>query len=214
LLVCGHISDNDDCESTKPTLAECRQAIIHIREGNSENIATSYSYNIEHLYPGRVIFRTENGYIGLGPARTKPGDVVGVFLGCTIPLLLRRVPGRKEEYHVVGGCYVQSLMLGELFLGNLPDNWRYHSKQANGMLDIKFAFKDQKPTCDDPRLGPLPPDWEFRGDGIAKAKIGVDDSGRRWYENVRTGEETWSDPRMTSEGLRARGVAIKDFILV
>lgn len=37
----------------------------------------------------RVIYKTVNGLLGLGPLAAQPGDVVVVLLGCQVPLLLR-----------------------------------------------------------------------------------------------------------------------------
>src|SRR6266536_3325264 len=58
----------------------------------------------------RKFFLLQNGYFGLGPAIMKPGDVVGVVLGASVPFILRRY---GECYKVVGECYAHGLMGGE-----------------------------------------------------------------------------------------------------
>ncbi|GAW19669.1 hypothetical protein ANO14919_091580 [Xylariales sp. No.14919] len=55
-------------------------------------------------------FHTANGYLGLGPPATLPGDLVCVLGGCTMPLVLRRV---DSHYLLVGQCHVLGLMDGE-----------------------------------------------------------------------------------------------------
>jgi hypothetical protein len=59
----------------------------------------------------RVLFRTEKGYLGLGPARMGVGDVVGLVAGAHVPLVLRQGPG---GWILVGETYVEGAMDGEL----------------------------------------------------------------------------------------------------
>ncbi|KAF2965631.1 hypothetical protein GQX73_g7923 [Xylaria multiplex] len=58
----------------------------------------------------RCIFRTSNGYMGVGPPGLEKGDIVVVLYGCSVPVLLRRV---KDRYALIGECFVQGLMDGE-----------------------------------------------------------------------------------------------------
>jgi hypothetical protein len=59
---------------------------------------------------GKCIFRTSNGYMGVGPSALEKGDIVVVLFGCSVPVLLRKV---EDRYALVGECYVQGLMDGE-----------------------------------------------------------------------------------------------------
>jgi hypothetical protein len=56
------------------------------------------------------LFHTANGYLGFGPSKVLPGDLVCVLNECGIPLLLRRV---ESHYILVGQCFVLGLMDGE-----------------------------------------------------------------------------------------------------
>ncbi|KAK4158746.1 heterokaryon incompatibility protein-domain-containing protein [Cladorrhinum sp. PSN259] len=58
----------------------------------------------------RCIFKTRNGYMGVGPVRMEKGDIVVVLLGCSVPVLLRKVNG---GYILIGECFVLGLMDGE-----------------------------------------------------------------------------------------------------
>jgi len=58
----------------------------------------------------RVLFNTLNGYMGLGPKVSKPGDVVCVLGGGMVPILLRPANG---YFQVVGESYVHGIMEGE-----------------------------------------------------------------------------------------------------
>ena len=55
-------------------------------------------------------FATEDGYLGLAPQGTLPGDIIGVLKGYRAPVILRR----RGDHHVfVGTCFVLGLMEGE-----------------------------------------------------------------------------------------------------
>ena len=45
---------------------------------------------------GRSLFFTSKGLLGLGPEEARPRDVVTVILGCSVPMLLRKVGNRYE----------------------------------------------------------------------------------------------------------------------
>jgi len=81
------------------------------------------------------------GLLGLGPETTKPGDLICILYGCSVPVLLREIPkdrkrtaaqaglddntgttlevmvdGAEEPtYEFVGECYVHGMMSGECF---------------------------------------------------------------------------------------------------
>jgi len=58
----------------------------------------------------RSIFRTQEGYLGLGPYITQPGDLVCVLFGLNVPYVLRAV---NEGFLLIGECYVHGVMHGE-----------------------------------------------------------------------------------------------------
>jgi hypothetical protein len=67
---------------------------------------------------GRRFFTTSNGRLGVGPPRIEPGDIVCVFRGEPLPLILRPDPtsvGDEEIFKLVGEAYVHGVMDGEIF---------------------------------------------------------------------------------------------------
>ncbi|TVY83117.1 Heterokaryon incompatibility protein 6 OR allele, partial [Lachnellula suecica] len=65
------------------------------------------------MYHRRLMI-TSQGYIGLVPAATKRGDCVCVLLGCSNPVILRKLEsGREESYELIGECYIHGMMDGE-----------------------------------------------------------------------------------------------------
>lgn len=60
---------------------------------------------------GRRYFVTSRGLMGIGPCDVQKSDVVVVLFGGKVLHVLR--PGRKNEYRLVGECYVQGVMNGE-----------------------------------------------------------------------------------------------------
>jgi hypothetical protein len=73
--------------------------------GNAE-----FSHRIINACIGRKPFRTQQGYIGLGPHIARHGDIVCVLLGAHVPFILRPV---GDQYQLLGECYVHGIMDGE-----------------------------------------------------------------------------------------------------
>jgi len=59
----------------------------------------SYMNFMQQMY-GRRSFRTQNGYVGLGPAAMTEGDIVCIILGAQVPYVLR--PQGKGRYQLTG----------------------------------------------------------------------------------------------------------------
>ena len=74
-----------------------------------------FGMNLE-LAQYRRVFRTQNGYFGLGPPAMRSGDSVCVLFGFTTPFILRRV---DDHYILIGECYVHGIMHGEVL-----EQWR------------------------------------------------------------------------------------------
>lgn len=72
-------------------------------------------------------FRTEKGYVGLGPGEAQAGDAVVLFPGFSAPYVLRRFQHYRDRvYEVVGECYVDGLMDGEYLGGAQTVEDLYH----------------------------------------------------------------------------------------
>lgn len=55
---------------------------------------------------------------GLCPAQARRGDLVVIFFGCSVPVLLRRKGNFPDCYHeVIGECYIYGMMDGEAMDG-------------------------------------------------------------------------------------------------
>ena len=62
----------------------------------------------------RRLFRTQKGYLGLGPMGLSQNDAVTLLRGGMVPLVLRERGADKWE--LVGDCYVHGMMRGEAFV--------------------------------------------------------------------------------------------------
>lgn len=75
----------------------------------------------EHIIPflermrdcvsNRVLFRTLDHRLGLGPVGTQNGDLVCVLTGCSLPVILRPM---GDDYAVIGETYVHGISDGEV----------------------------------------------------------------------------------------------------
>ncbi len=65
---------------------------------------------------GTCLFRTSKGYFGLGPPALQADDLVCIFPGIRLPLILRL---RGSHYQLVGTCFIYGLMDGEAVGGDI-----------------------------------------------------------------------------------------------
>ena len=84
--------------SVEPTDPRCE----HIAEAQRR---------IRQTADDRRLCLSRKGRIGWVPKKGREGDVIAVAIGSEIPLVLR--PRGKEEYEVVGACYLHGIMDGE-----------------------------------------------------------------------------------------------------
>lgn len=128
---------------------------------------------VTHLGHERF-FTTTSGRFGSGPASAQPGNKLSVLLGYNYPVLLR--PNNTEDpntssvsFKVVGPTYTHGLMEGQAILGPIPAPWKMVIQNPD-KLQSSFSAVAVDPTFrnsdtgedirQDPRLGPLPSDWE------------------------------------------------------
>lgn len=157
---------------------------------------------------GRASFQTRNGHIGLGPQSIRAGDQACIILGCRVLLLLR--PNDAQTYKVVGECYIDGFMEGEALLGALPTDWQRVNRyfpDLGGYWDAFVNVQSGVIKVEDPRLGPLPAGWR------------IADHEEKYAYNLFSNEElgiteTETDPRLSPEALRARGVKLQEIRLV
>jgi hypothetical protein len=71
---------------------------------------STYHQNKERITQNRSFFVTSKGFLGLMTGSIELGDVVCVFLGLCVPMILRKV---DQHYLVIGECFLLGLMDGE-----------------------------------------------------------------------------------------------------
>jgi hypothetical protein len=70
---------------------------------------------MEYLH-NRKPFISSEEYVGLTPAHSRPGDIVCIIFGVTVPFVLRDVG--KGEYQLIGEAYMFGIMDGEFVDGD------------------------------------------------------------------------------------------------
>jgi hypothetical protein len=166
---------------------------------------------------GRVFFKTREGFLGICPESAKDGDLMVVFPGVYAPLALRPVTHQGQlSYRIVGASYVHGAMHAEVLLGSIPVGWNYSYKMVNGEFSRLVFARGDILTQKDPRL-PLPPEWRYRYLSGKRFQDPELDSSMNFlpqgFENVKTKESSWFDPRLTPDALRERGIDLQEFVL-
>jgi hypothetical protein len=135
----------------------CTSALSNILSGDEVDEDVMYRAVLQDYLPGRAVFRTEKGDLGLCPTSVKEGDRVFVAVGKDSPLVLRKVADRAGSYRVVGGeCYLHGMMNLEAFLGPLFGGWRLECGKIDGVKRPVYLPDGQRAQQEYPRLGPLP----------------------------------------------------------
>jgi hypothetical protein len=201
------------------------QELRNIIQGGNYSTDTLNKSGIAFLHTrGRAIFSTTDGLIGLCPSWGKIGDQIFVTPGVDAAIILSSIEGQPNHYRLKGECYVHGLMNSEALLRALPavaeeDPWSYRWEMIGG--DYQIIFKNSElATQNDPRLGPLPEDWnkKYWSDERRRyydEEFGTDGTMRRLYfHNRSTNKFSKVDPRMTSKALKRRGVTFEDIIII
>jgi hypothetical protein len=186
---------------------------------------------------GRVFMSTEEGYIGLGPLGARAGrcsysstcihaiksvsdlyegDIISIFLGCDMPLVLR--PQADGTFVLVGNAFVYGLHDAAALLGSLPTPWRvqtfHHADQTSRTVYKFFNPETGELTKEDPRLEPHAL-WErVQLEDFSRAFTGDDPQVCDFFRNKISGEILDSDPRLLPDALTQRGVKLETFTLV
>ncbi|KAI3395932.1 hypothetical protein diail_643 [Diaporthe ilicicola] len=185
-------------------------------EGKKDILSMSESEQTALDYvAGRSLLRSHEGYIGLGPAEAQENDIACVFLGSGTPVIIR---AEKAEgtFRVIGEAYVHGTGDGEALFcqKGLPEPWILERRaDASGSFnDIQFFnMETGTRTAEDPRLDALPEDWKRVP---ARPKTAGDPDIFQEFQHRTTGEVRNSDPRLTPEALKRRGVKLETFSLV
>ena len=78
-----------------------------------------YYEQLKVVAPGRRPLSMSDGYYGIGPHETQPGDVLVIFLGAQVPHVLRHY-SKGNSFRLVGEAYVHGIMDGEA-MKEFPD---------------------------------------------------------------------------------------------
>lgn len=126
-----------------------------------------------------------------------------------------RAQANHEEddmnYEIIGECYIDGLDNG--LFGALPAGWRMDFdkiKTGYGATHTYIHSESGRKSRWHPSLEPLLQEWK----PFERERRPEDPSTFTCFRNDITGEERNSDPRLTAERLRRRGVAIRNFTFV
>jgi hypothetical protein len=83
----------------------------HLWEKFLKNPSRTSNLRVTDCSRRRVMISLQKGYMGLTPGTARVGDLIGIFLGGTVPHVLR--PNDDGTYSFLRECYVHGLMDGE-----------------------------------------------------------------------------------------------------
>ena len=168
-----------------------------------------FAHQVFDMMRGSKLVKRSNGLFCLGSRDIREGDIVCVILGCSKPLILRH--HGASRYAIVGECFMDGVMTGEALLGKFSDNWSCVNKWFPQFQSRNYVFLDNDTgdiKVEDPRLGPLPAGW-------CNKNMSDPELPCNWYVNDESGEIAGiRDPRLTVDGLKARGVNLQEFRLI
>jgi hypothetical protein len=92
-----------------------------------DSLGVEFLKRVRDVIWNRKFFRTaKEERLGLAPDTAKEGDIVCVFYGCSVPVIIRKIKDRdrdrrrdmnKQEYQFIGECYLHGMMDGEAVSG-------------------------------------------------------------------------------------------------
>jgi hypothetical protein len=88
--------------------------------------ATRFWKRFRESASGLRFFITHTGHMGMGPEKIREGNWVAVLAEVLVPIILRHVESVPNKYQVIGPCYINGIMNGEVIensqkYGNLND---------------------------------------------------------------------------------------------
>lgn len=116
------------------------------------------------------------------------------------------------KFQVVGEAYIHGLGDAIGVLGPLPADWKVIIRgDSLGRTMQRFVnLRTGEETVEDPRLDVLPLEWER----MAYERSPDDPALFEIFKNTVTGETINSDPRLSPDALRGRGVRLETFQLI
>jgi hypothetical protein len=95
------------------------EEIVH----RTDSLGVEFLKRVRDVIWNRKFFVTElagsgtEGRLGLAPNNAKEGDIVCIFYGCIVPVLIRKIK-KTEEYEFNGECCLHGMMDGEAVGGS------------------------------------------------------------------------------------------------
>lgn len=138
----------------------------------SDPVTVRYLDSVRDACRTRALLLTSDGYVGLAPGMTVIGDELVLLFGCHKPLVVRLAitklsysqssnptsPISHKQCRLVGECFIDGMMDGEIILGDLPHNVRSQmnadgltSNPSGRYIDTKTKAVSEK----DPRTEPF-----------------------------------------------------------
>ncbi len=112
---------NEVTENGDPTVADGTAAYRTMLQRQMLPYAMVFS----KVAVSRRMFRTESGWLGLGPESLEVGDSVWILADAPTPYALRKpIDGPADAYELVGEAYVHGAMHGEP-LGTGEPQWEW-----------------------------------------------------------------------------------------
>jgi hypothetical protein len=96
-----------------------------VLSGSSEVIGNGHHYlNVIQQYLfDRRFFTTTGGQYGLGPKLMQKNDICCILFGALVPFIIRPTE-TKDHYQLIGECYIEGVMQGEVVNSMKKNSWR------------------------------------------------------------------------------------------
>jgi hypothetical protein len=97
--------------------------LLHWSPEHVDYLEGGLTFNVSMFkyYCWKRLFRTSNGFLGMGSRRVRSGDEVWLIGGAPTPFLLRPVSGQDgvgiKKFELLGEAYVHGIMYGEAAKG-------------------------------------------------------------------------------------------------
>lgn len=104
-------------------LTDCRTGDVRLRNMISESernssVTKEFLERVQSVIWNRRLIRTDEGALGLVPARAEKSDVIMVFHGASVPIVVRKL---GVSYLIIGECYIDGAMDG--LKPDIGSNW-------------------------------------------------------------------------------------------
>ena len=64
---------------------------------NDDSLGVEFLKRVSAVTWNRKFFCTVENYLGLAPSAAKEGEIVCVFYGCSVPVLIRKIKGKDKD---------------------------------------------------------------------------------------------------------------------